>query len=82
MKDKHFEKWGTTRAKGRKRFLLYSGVLHWGGFMFVFSTFIMPVLMKARIPLLEKADSYWVEFLAIIIPAAILLSWVEKPCFI
>ena len=32
------ERWERTKAKGKKRFILRTGVLQWGGFMFVAMT--------------------------------------------
>ena len=72
MKDKHFEKWEVTRSRGKKHFILYAGVLGWGGFMFLFLTFVIPALKKARITFLESSSYFLVDFLVILIPAAIL----------
>ncbi|WP_266183285.1 hypothetical protein [Dyella humicola] len=42
MKASEFERWARTRARGKYRFVLFSGVLAYGLPMFVIMTFIIP----------------------------------------
>jgi hypothetical protein len=42
MKASEFERWARTRARGKYRFVLVSGVLAYGLPMFVIMTFMIP----------------------------------------
>lgn len=41
MKEKHFQKWQSTRVKGKSRFILINGLIGWGLPMFIIMTFVV-----------------------------------------